>query len=115
MSEDLKIRYFSVVAEILCEIDEKKYLGAYYLSACVRCAQIMLSQMEAEAWDIGLLPDIFNNIYHEAQQDAHHICQLIDQAHEEIARLLGMDSVVLYGEDAWFQAQPKKKISQLLS
>jgi hypothetical protein len=104
-TEGLRIKYFSVLAEILCEIDEKKYLGVFYLSACVRCAQITLSQMEAEAWELGSLPDIFSRIYNDAQHDTHHLAQLIDQGHEEISTLLGMDAAVLYGEDAWFQSQ----------
>lgn len=90
-----KVFYLGTIASILSSIDHNKNEGGTDIVFLSILGMKWLDEMISRDLEVGSLPSLFNNInflFH----DKEALCKLVEDAHEEVANLLGNDESIVY-------------------
>lgn len=96
----MNFKYLNKLANIVVSIDEGKNITDCNIIGMAEQGIRLLAQMKSQGMDIGMLQETFAGIQLLCTKpDA--LPDLLDIAHEEIGRLLGLDEWRVYGYDKW--------------
>lgn len=93
--KELKIFYLEAIANILSSIDHNKNEGGGEIAFLSLLGMEWVDEMLSNNLDVGMLPSLFNNI-NFLIFDSDALTLLIEDAHEEVANLLGDDEALVY-------------------
>lgn len=104
----MKIKYLNNLAEIIVSIDEGKNITDANIVSFTDEGMRLIGQMKRLGLDVGALQETFAGMQMMCCNRIV-LTELIDMAHEEIARLLGSDAWRVYGCDdgGWFYQDSK--------
>jgi hypothetical protein len=94
----MKIKYLSRLADLVVDIDENKYITDADVVSITDRGIRLIRHMKLLGLDIGALQETFTSMQ---LMCGNHVVlvELLDMAHDEIARLLGRDAWRVYGWD----------------
>jgi len=99
----MKFKYLNGLADIVVNIDEDKNIFDGNVIGITEHAIRLIAQMKQHGLNVGTLQETFAGMQ-VLYGNRILVTELIDIAHEEIARLLGKDAWRVYGcdEGGWF-------------
>jgi len=99
----MRFNYLNELADIVVNIDESKNITDGHIINFTDHGIRVIAEMKLLGLDIGALQEIFAGMQIMCGNRVV-LSELIDMAHEEIARLLGTDAWRVYGcdEGGWF-------------
>lgn len=90
------LKYLSELADIVVNIDEGKNISELNVVKLTDDGIRLIAQMKQRGLDVGVLTETFAGMQ-LACGDLVLLSDMVDMAHEEIARLLGRDAWRIYG------------------
>jgi hypothetical protein len=99
----MKLKFLNKLADIVVSIDEGKNITDENVVGATDCGIRLIAHMKLVGLDIGALQETFAGMQLMCGNRIV-LTELIDMAHEEIARLLDKDAWRVYGcdEGGWF-------------
>jgi len=94
----LRFELLSKLAGTICDIDENKLMGNVLVQKQISFALSVVGQMKGAQFDVGTLDNILSGT-HASTTEMGCLPNIIENAHEEIHRLLGSDAWRVYSPD----------------
>lgn len=106
----MKLKYLGELASIVVGIDEDKNISDKNVVILTDYAIHLIERMKLSGIDVGTLQENFAGIQLMCG-DRAALSELIDMAHEEIARLLGRSACLVYGYDEIVNKEVELKVA----
>lgn len=106
----MKLKYLGELAGIVVGIDEDKNISYETMVMLTDRAWHLIKTMKLSGMDVGSLQENFAGILLMCD-DRVALGELMDMAHEEIARLLGLSAWRVYGYDDILISETSAKVA----